>query len=58
MILWHPVTYLAALFQKPLYEGAWPSVLDWSVSFGVAALSLLAGFLLVRKSRAQFYFYL
>jgi ABC-type polysaccharide/polyol phosphate export permease len=58
MIVWHPVTYLAALFQKPLYEGAWPSVLDWSVSFGVAAFSLLAGFLMVRKSRAQFYFYL
>jgi len=58
MIAWHPVTYLAALFQKPLYDGAWPSALDWSVSFGVAAVSLLAGVLLVKRSRAQFYFYL
>jgi ABC-type polysaccharide/polyol phosphate export permease len=58
MIVWHPVTYLAALFQKPLYDGAWPSVLDWSVSFGVAAVSLAAGVLLVKRSRGQFYFYL
>jgi len=50
--------HLAALFQKPLYDGAWPSALDWSVSFGVAAVSLLAGVLLVKRSRAQFYFYL
>src|SRR6185503_11792712 len=53
MIAWHPVTYLAALFQKPLYDAAWPSALDWSVSFAVAAASLLAGFLLVRRARAQ-----
>ena len=27
----HPLTYLAALFQKPIYAGRWPGPRDWAV---------------------------
>jgi lipopolysaccharide transport system permease protein len=54
----HPVTYYAALFQKPLYYGAWPSLADWGVCAVVSTLSLAAGYLLVQRMRARFYYYL
>ena len=32
LLAWHPLTYLAALFQKPVHAGLWPGPMDWAVS--------------------------
>jgi ABC-type polysaccharide/polyol phosphate export permease len=58
LLAWHPFSYLAALFQKPIYYASWPSLRDWAVSAATAALSMLLGVLLVSRNRARFYFYL
>jgi ABC-type polysaccharide/polyol phosphate export permease len=58
LLAWHPLTYMAALFQKPVYYGAWPSALDWAASWGTALASLAAGSALVWRWRDRFYFYL
>ncbi len=58
LIAFHPVTYFAALFQKPIYHAAWPSFGDWAVSFVVALMALGTGMYLVEKYKAKFYFYL
>jgi lipopolysaccharide transport system permease protein len=54
----HPVTYFAALFQKPLYYAAWPSVADWGVSISISSLSLFVGWSLLYRLKGRFYFYL
>ena len=54
----HPVTYFAALFQKPLYYAAWPGMADWGVSIVVSSLSLFVGWSLLNKLKGRFYFYL
>jgi homopolymeric O-antigen transport system permease protein len=54
----HPITYFAALFQKPLYYAAWPGVADWVVSISISGLSLFAGWALLNKLKRRFYFYL
>lgn len=54
----HPITYFAALFQKPVYNAVWPSELDWSVSIVVALLSLMMGLYLINKYKSKFYYYL
>ena len=53
----HPVTYLASLFQKPIYEAAWPAASDWIISFGFALIFLMLGIHLVNKYKSKFYFY-
>jgi ABC-type polysaccharide/polyol phosphate export permease len=58
LLAWHPLTYLAALFQKPIYHATWPAPRDWAVSLATAGLSMLLGVLLVSRNRARFYFYL
>jgi ABC-type polysaccharide/polyol phosphate export permease len=58
LMAWHPLTYFAALFQKPIHDAAWPSARDWAVSTACAAASLLIGGLAVHRLRARFYFYL
>lgn len=58
IMAWHPVSYLAALFQKPFYEGAWPGTVDWLISFALALVSLAIGTALIQKFRRHFYFYL
>jgi ABC-type polysaccharide/polyol phosphate export permease len=58
LLRFHPLTYFAALFQKPIYYALWPSSLDWSISFAVGAFSLVAGYGLLRKFRGLFYFYI
>ena len=58
MLEWHPLTYFAALFQKPIYFGVWPNVLDWYVTCTVAIATLAAGWSLVDKYKGRFYFYL
>ncbi len=54
----HPFTYLAALFQKPVYQEAFPSVYDWVISFGFAFAALGVGVFLINKFKSKFYFYL
>lgn len=54
----HPFTYLAALFQKPVYMAVWPSVNEWLISFGFGITALLFGIYLVNKYNSKFYYYL
>lgn len=58
LLAWHPITYFAALFQKPIYYGVWPGAADWAVSFAAAGASLLLGVGLVHRFRSSFYYYL
>jgi ABC-type polysaccharide/polyol phosphate transport system ATPase subunit/ABC-type polysaccharide/polyol phosphate export permease len=53
LLAWHPVTYFAALFQKPLHAGTWPSATDWTVSFTVALLALGVGASALHASRRR-----
>jgi ABC-type polysaccharide/polyol phosphate export permease len=55
---YHPITYFAALFQKPVYNAVWPSEIDWIVSISIALVSLIAGLFLINKYKSQFYYYL
>lgn len=57
LVAWHPFTYLAALFQKPIHAGAWPSRWDWAVSAATAAAALGLGTAAVWRHRSRFYFY-
>lgn len=54
----HPITYFAALFQKPVYNSVWPSEIDWIVSVSIALASLIVGLILINKYKSQFYYYL
>lgn len=54
----HPFTYLAALFQKPVYESTFPAAADWIISFSLALITLSAGIYLINKFKSKFYFYL
>jgi lipopolysaccharide transport system permease protein len=58
MMRLHPITYFAALFQKPIYHAAWPGLIDWSVAFGVGALALLVGAAMMYRYRSDFYYHL
>ena len=57
LVAWHPLTYLAALFQKPIHAGAWPSGWDWAVSAATAVTTLALGTAAVQRHRSRFYFY-
>ncbi|MFC2103246.1 ABC transporter permease [Bacteroidota bacterium] len=54
----HPFTYLAALFQKPVYLSAWPSVNEWIISFSFGIAAILIGISLVNKFKSRFYYHL
>jgi ABC-type polysaccharide/polyol phosphate export permease len=54
----HPITYFAALFQKPIYSATWPSPTDWVVSFSVGIAALVAGVSLMNKYKSEFYYHL
>jgi ABC-type polysaccharide/polyol phosphate export permease len=54
----HPITYFAALVQKPLYYAVWPSALDWAVSMGVSSALLAGGWFAMHRLKNRFYFYL
>ncbi|MEK7250348.1 MAG: hypothetical protein AAB209_08010 [Bacteroidota bacterium] len=58
LVALHPITYFAALFQKPIYHAVFPSSTDWIVSFSPAVVSVLVGAWLVNKYKGEFYFYL
>ncbi len=58
ILRWHPITYFAALFQKPFYQAQWPGAMDWGVSLGIAAAALLTGIYLMNRYKHKFYFYL
>jgi len=55
---WHPFTYFAALFQKPIYLGIFPDMYDWIITTLISILSITAGYLLIKKYSTKFYFYL
>lgn len=54
----HPITYFAALFQKPVYNAVWPSEIDWIVSMSLAFISLVVGLYLINKYKSKFYYFL
>jgi ABC-type polysaccharide/polyol phosphate export permease len=58
LLAWHPLTYLAALFQKPIYGGVWPTPADWAVSSAAAVGTMALGITSVLWARARLYFYL
>ncbi|UCF65730.1 MAG: ABC transporter permease [bacterium] len=58
LLRWHPITYFAALFQKPLYEAAWPGGIDWIVSLSFSLSILLLGYALINRYKGSFYYYL
>ncbi len=58
LLAWHPLTYLAALFQKPIYAGRWPGPMDWAVSSAAAVASMSLGIASVYWARPRLYFYL
>lgn len=58
LVALHPITYFAALFQKPIYFATWPAPIDWFISFGFATFALLLGLYAVNKYKSRFYFYL
>jgi len=51
MLSLHPFTYFAALLQKPIYYGVWPSALDWGVSVSISLFSF--SFRMVADSQIQ-----
>jgi ABC-type polysaccharide/polyol phosphate export permease len=55
---YHPITYFAALFQKPIYTDIWPSGIDWLVSVSISLLTVFTGYYLIQKFKNKFYFYL
>jgi lipopolysaccharide transport system permease protein len=57
-LVYHPVTYFAALMQKPIYYGTWPGGTDWVVSCSFAAGVLALGWILLSRQSRKFYFYL
>ncbi len=58
LVAFHPITYFAALFQKPIYYGTFPDMTDWIVSIAAAVASIIAGVWLVDKYKGEFYYYL
>ena len=58
MVRLHPVTYFAALFQKPIYQAAWPGPADWLVSFSVGFIALIAGVAVMNRYKREFYYHL
>lgn len=53
----NPVSYWAALLQRPLYYGTWPRALDWLVSLSSAFVLLGLGVGLYRALHRKFYYY-
>jgi ABC-type polysaccharide/polyol phosphate export permease len=58
IVRWHPITYFAALLQKPIYYAQLPDTIDWCVSFTLGILSVALGFSLINKFKGRFYYYL
>jgi ABC-type polysaccharide/polyol phosphate export permease len=56
LMAWQPLTYFAALLQKPFHYGTFPSALDWVVTVAIAATLLSAGWQALQAQRARFYF--
>lgn len=58
LVRWHPITYFAALFQKPIYHAAWPDQVDWYAAFTLGGIALMAGYVLMSRARSRLYYYL
>jgi ABC-type polysaccharide/polyol phosphate export permease len=54
----HPFTYLSALFQKPVYQSAWPTMNEWIISFSLGLAALLTGVVLINKFKSRFYYHI
>ena len=54
LMSYHPITYFAALFQKPVYQLAWPSITDWVISLSLSISSLVAGIYLINQNKTKF----
>ena len=55
---WHPITYFAALFQKPIYRAIWPDAIDWIVTISISLIFVLIGYFLINRYKGSFYYYL
>jgi len=58
LVRFHPITYFAALFQKPIYFSQWPSPVDWVVSCLLAVMLCGVGFGMIRRFSGRFYYHL
>ena len=58
IIQFHPMTYLSALFQKPVYFEQWPDTTDWVISGLLSTVALWAGIAMIRRFGNRFYYYL
>jgi ABC-type polysaccharide/polyol phosphate export permease len=58
ILKFHPMTYFAFLFQKPIYYTSWPSVLDWGITLSISTAVVIVGCYLVHRFQGRFYFYL
>ncbi len=58
LMQWHPMTYLAALWQKPVYQAVWPAFQDWAISFAQGFLWLGIGMWALRRNGKKLYYYL
>lgn len=58
LVSWHPITYFAALFQKPIYYAQWPTTIDWFITFTAGVVVLAMGYYLMERFQSRFYFYL
>jgi ABC-type polysaccharide/polyol phosphate export permease len=56
MVKLHPMTYFAALFQKPIYQTTWPGATDWAISFSFSAIMLMLGISMMKKYKSEFYY--
>jgi ABC-type polysaccharide/polyol phosphate export permease len=53
-----PVCYWIRLFQKPIFYGQLPSLMDWTVSIISAVVLLAIGLLIYNKTQKRFYYYM
>ena len=58
MLAFHPITYFAAMFQKPLYYNCWPSLSDWLITGCFSGVFLGLGIWAMQHYSPRFYFYL
>ncbi len=58
LLSWHPITYYAALFQKPVYYLTWPDGKDWIISITLSICSICIGYYLCNRHKSKFYFYI
>lgn len=53
-----PVCYWVSLFQKPIYYGQWPGLMDWTVSLLSATILISFALILYNKTKHRFFYYM